>query len=349
MHRNDFKRLFNEAFTVDKAWSDWFVQNVFDEDEALSLEIDGKTVSGLLMTPYAFAYQGAELPSAYISCVATARKERGKGLMHRLMHKAIVEGAERGYAFLTLIPSSRRLYFFYDQFGFSTVFYINEERYTSLHVFESEGYEAVEPSYGMFHALELGRPCAVRHSERQFVNVLKDMELSGGAVVAVSDGSGSDAMAFAEIGSEVKVLDLLSSDEKAAEAALAALRAKAGEKPFIVRNMPAQVASDDTRRGASLRARGMLRVANVEMALSALASANPQIDQVIKVSDPIIGANNSIFTLHGGECRRTPDTLRHLTLDIPVDVLSRLLFSAPSIGDIFTLPATRPFISLMLD
>lgn len=343
MSKSDFKRLFREAFKVDDRWLDWFMTEVYSDDEAFVEEADGKAVATLLSSRYPMAFHGTELPAAYLSCVATAKSERGKGHMHRLMVKVLKESYARGDAFATLIPAERRLYFFYDKFGFSTVFYVDELRYTGLHAFAmGEEFKKVEPDYEMFARLESMRPCVLRHSEERFRQVLADLRLDRGVVAAVTDGNGGEAMAFAQIGGEAKVIDLLASTPAAADAALAYVRLEAEGKPFIVNGVP-------EGREASLRSRGMLRIVNVETVLNAVAAANPKVNQTIRVHDAVIAENNATFVLRKGECRRADRPVASLSLDVSVDVLARLLFSAPRIGDIFELPTCRPFISLMLD
>ncbi len=343
MNKTDFRRLFREAFTTDDKWLDWFMAEVYDETDVLAEEVDGKPVATLLSSRYPMEFHGAELPLAYLSCVATAKSERGKGHMHRLMVKALKESYERGDAFAALIPAERRLYFFYDKFGFATVFYADELRYTALHAFVlGEEFSTVEPSFDMFSRLEALRMGSVRHSGERFTQILADMKLDNGVVRAVTDGNGGEAIAFAQVGDEVKVIELLSSSEAAAEAALAYVRMEAPEKAFVVWAEP-------TGRKASLRSRGMLRIINAEAVLTALAASNQKIDQVIRVHDPIIAANNGVFVLRKGQCTRASEPVKKYTLDVSVDVLARVIFSSPEIGDVFELPTRRPFISLMLD
>ena len=344
-HKNEFRKLFRDSFAADPRWLEWFVDEVYTDDDLLWLDTDGKLTSAMLLSPYPMSYRGAILPASYISCVATARSERGKGLMHKLMIRALNAAASRGDALVCLIPETRRLYFFYDRFGFATVFYTDELRYTSVHKFASgEDFRPVEPAYDMFSRLESIRPCGIRHDEKRFHQILKDIDLGGGLALAVSDGMGAEAMAFVELGREAKVIDLLYSSDEAAEAVMALMRDKAGERPVIVKAWPSEA-----KNGPALRARGMARIVNVDMMLSALAASAPEVDQVVRVYDPIIPSNNGIYILHRGQCEHVDSTHRRVTLDVTVDVLARLLFSAPSIGQVFNLPTQRPFISLMLD
>ena len=343
--RGDFRRLFREAFDGNAAWLEWDMERVYSDDNLLTLDsaATGKAASMLMISRCDMMYQGSLLPSGYISCVATARAERGQGLMHRLMVRALNICAGRGYAAVSLIPAESRLYYLYSDFGFETVYYVDEQRYTSLHAFARQrDFAEVEPEYAMFRRLEAMRPCSLRHSETDYSCVLDDVRLSGGFVVAVSDRAGGEAMAFVDNGVEARVIELLATDGYAAEAVLSVVRARVGEKAVSVIGMPCG-------RSASIRPRGMLRILNVDMLLDALAAAHPEVEQVIRVRDPILETNNAVFVVGKGSCRRAPDTMRRITLDVEIDVLAGILFSDSRTGEIFGIPSVRPFISLMLD
>lgn len=354
--KNEFRRLFRESFQVDPRWTEWFMSEVYDDADVLMLEVDGRAVSTLLLSPYPFLMQGEELPAAYMSCVATARAERGKGLMHRLLPRALGEAAARGYALVSLIPSDRRLYFFYDRFGFSTVFYANEMRYTALHRFPSApGYAEVEPTFELFARLEAGCTCGIRHDSTRFRQVVDDYRLSDGLVLSVADADGHAAMAFVQTGREARVVDLLADNEEASDAVLALVRERVGELPVVVMGFPVGGVGEFLASGTygrtvnTLTARGMVRITDVAAVLTALAAARPDLRQVVRVRDPLIPANNDTFTICEGACDRTPHTRRTITLDVDIDVLARLLFSAPSVGQVFDIPTARPAMALMLD
>lgn len=341
--KSEFKRLFREAFDEPARWIDWFAESVYRDDDLLALEEDDRVVSALLLSRYEMSFHGTRLPIGYISCVATAKAYRGRGLMHRLITRAINVAAERGDAICTLIPAGDRLYYFYDRFDFATVYYVDEMRYTALHTFTADtDFKPVAPDYATFSRLEALRPCTVMHSERDFVNIMHDIGLDGGKVLAVSGPDGRAAMAFASIGESVTVKDLLATDCRAAEAVLALVRAEVGEKPIIVWGEP-------DRRATRLRSRGMARIVNVEAVLSTIAAADHDVDQVIRVTDPYIQANNGIYIMRNGECDRTEHTMRRITLDVNINVLTRIIFSSPRIADVFGLPGARPMLPMMLD
>lgn len=340
----EFSRFMRDIFYLDNNWVDWFMRDVFRENQLHVFDTDNRVTSVMLSTPYSMDFHGRKVGCEYISYVATLPYYRGRGQMRRLMNDTLNDVSRRGIPFAALIPASRQLYFIYDSMGFATVFYVDEQRYTSLHSFESDGYQLVEADFPMFARLENLREGNIIHTREDFSNIIKDIELSNGIVVAVSDGGSSEAIAFVDNSHEIKVFDLLSTDEKAAEAALAEVRKQCGEKSIIIYTTPGN-------NLATLRARGMIRITNVEAALAELAAAEPRIKFAVRVKDDMIAANNGIFVINNGKCFRKDykDDSIKLSFDVNVKVLAEIMFSHGSIGELFDIPSKRPYISLMLD
>ena len=262
--------------------------------------------------------------------------------MKSLMHDTLLSLYNQNVPFACLIPASRPLYFIYDRMGFATVFYAEEKRYTALHKFETGNFKRISPDYAVYSKLEKNRKGALLHTKEQFDFAVKDVEISNGIVVAVEDEEGNSAVAFAECNDEIKVIDILSSNADAYEAALCLIRDNFGEKPIIVWDVP----SNDI---ISLRSRGMIRIVNAETALSALADSNHGINITVKVHDSFIPENNGIYRIFKGKCRKIEQSSDKIDLDVSISVLSKILFSTSKIGELFELPTHRPFISLMLD
>ena len=343
--KNKIKSIFDNAFPTDPTWNSWFFEKVYRDEEALLLEVNGKAASCLFLQQYKFNFHGADVDMGYIAGAATDRNMRQHGYMSDLLKLALREAYERGDVFVSLIPASRRLFFFYDKLDFATVFYVDIERYTSLHTFAfSEGYSDVEPRYEDFRRLELQRSATVLHSERDFQNVLEDIEHDHGTVAAVTNPEGEvTAMAFATLTEdEIHVKELLSTDEKASETALGIIKQEQGDKPMVVYSAP-------TGRKAMLRARGMMRIVNAEKALASLAKKHPKIDQVIRVRDPHLSVNTGYYILKKGSCRKVETYDKPVSLDVSVSNLTKILFSSEKIGEIFNLPTSHALLPLMLD
>lgn len=339
-------QLFDEAFPQDRRWNSWFFDNVYSDDQAVTLVEDGNTVSSLLMQSYQFAFHGSDLQMAYFCGICTAADKRGKGNLSRLMHQALTEAYDREYALAALIPANERLFFVYDRLGFSTTVYVDVERYTSAYRFCEDGYRAVTCDYEIFRRLEDRRSCAVLHDKLQFKHICEDITADGGGVFAVrSENDESMAVAFAVPVSwcdRVEVRDLLATDDKAAEAVLAQVRNRFPNRGLNVFSLP------ENRRTA-LSARGMMRIINAEKVLSAIGNDKMAAEQVIRVHDNILPQNNGVYIIGNNGCRRVDETLRRLTLDVDIATLTGIIFSSEKIGSVFGLRTSRAAMPLMLD
>lgn len=347
--------IFNQAFSDDPVWNDWYFSNVYDDAEAMLLDHDGKAVSSLLVEPYCFRYLGSDLRLAYLSGVATARGQRGRGYMSALLQDALRRCHDRGYALAAVVPAADHLYFFYDKFGFTTVVYVDCERYTSLHTFATEPrFTPVDPTAAGLQRLESGHPASVIHSDGQFDHILADNAHDRGVAVAIADNHAprladgslpTVAMAFAVPSAHsdtVTVRAMWAESAEAAEAVLSLVRDRFHDRPIEVW---AQPVNPRTR----LRARAMLRILDAHALLSAMAATDRRIEQVIQLHDKIIPANNGIYIIRDGRCTRTDSTMRHITLDVDISVLATILFSAPKVGHTFGIRTERPALPLMLD
>lgn len=347
-----FEDIYASAFGDDRHWRRWFFDEVVtdsaDDDIFIVGDSAGRPSASALLKPYSFVYAGAELPSGYISCVATRPEARTRGLASQAVVQALAEAKRRGYAFCELIPANRSLYSFYRRFGFADAFYADEERYTSLHEFAGGGSTPVEPSYALFHRVESAVGCGVVHSESDYRHIVADLAFEKGSGQVFVDGADGGACLFAAWDASrpdgtVTVRSLMAETERASLAALSILRAEAGPRPFTVWRPPF------SGMKAHLRVRGMARIVCPGTVLGALAAAHPALDTTIRITDPLFGDNSGVYRLAGSRCEKTDDMKRRPALDVPVDVLTSILFSSEKIGGIFSLPARRPYMALMLD
>lgn len=356
--KKEYARLWHTVFPEDRAWNDWFFENAVDEKNIqMLLGQNLEPISGLLMQPYGFKYFDENLTMAYICGVATYRQYRGHGFMSNLMRDSLQSAYTRGDAFASVIPAERRLFFYYDRFGFATVVYNRMERYTSLHAFSAvENFRVSNPDFKAFHDLETKMPVTVTHTRKDFINILSDIEHDHGVVIQIDDETSSPlAMAFAVVSpsGEIHVRQLLGLYQPALDMALHEVKMKLGaERPLLVWRAAGMV--DRLDAPVSLRPRAMMRIVNAEMVLSSLSRQFPTINQIVRVRDSIIKENNAVFRLSDGKIRRYDSTTvvadgRHVTLDLTIDVLTKILFSDEAVGNIFGLPASRPEVSLMLD
>ncbi len=350
-------KIWQESFSDTREYVNMYFDRVYRDDEALTLsDRSGHTLSSLLLQKYEMKFQDGRYPVSYVAGAATVRKQRGKGYMSQLMTDALHASAERGDMLCALIPARSALYYYYRRFGFSTIFYTKEQRFTSLHSFPVDGsYEqyvdpAVEDVWEAFDRFQNLRRCYILHSRRDFDNILADIEADGGdfVVMAADDedhGPRIVSMAWAVPKEDLLlVTDVMGESEDARTAALRALRAKYHDTPFLLYGRPG-----DTK-GGRLMPRGMGRVVNAGLLLGAVAKARPEFRCVVKVTDQILSELNShTFVISDGSCV-TDDTYGgQPDFDVTVEVLGEIAFSSQGVGEILRFPSERPMISLMLD
>ncbi len=359
--RDDIKKIWLESFDDSREYVDMYFDRVYRDVDVVATMLSGHAVSSLLLQRYVMDFHSHEVGVSYVAGAATRRQMRGKGLMSALMTRALAESLERGDMMCALIPASEWLYMFYERFGFATVFYVDTQRYTSLHSFSSPDLsESFDSRYRIvddifdervwlaFDGMQHRRPGMILHSHRDFLNILDDLRMDHGRFVAIADTTGAVvSMAWAvadetEPDGMVVVKELLSEDYEAGLAALRGLREHFPGRPFKI----LASVGDGSRK---LYPRGMGRIVNVKYCLDVIAMANPELRLTVRVYDPILAVNNNTFIVEGGSVRVDPSVDKHLDLDIDISTFTRLVFSSPHIGNIIGLPSERPHISLMLD
>ncbi|MDE6459787.1 MAG: GNAT family N-acetyltransferase [Paramuribaculum sp.] len=351
MNRKDeIRRIWTECFDDSREFVEMFFSRVYRESDALTLEKGGKIVSSMLLQPYTMKFQGTEVTTGYICGAATRRAARGNGYMSELMVEALNTALNKGYMTCSLIPAHDWLYFYYDRFDFSTVYYYDPQRFTSLHAFTPNGrYTRVEDPYlpevfDAFHAFEMGRRCTILHSQRDFLNIIDDLSHDGGIFVALRDDTGSiAAIGFAApADGRLLVKDLLGDSEDAREAVLSVMRNEFPDTPVSVYSP----AGDNGRKPYS---RGMARILISPLCIVVIAAANPALRTRIRITDKLLPHNSHTYIIKEGNCVIDDSYTGKLDFDVNADTFNKIVFSGEKIGNVLEFPSERPYMSLMLD
>jgi len=355
--RDDIIKIWQESFSDSRAYVTMYFDRVYRDDEAV-VHVDplGVTVSSLLLQHYSIVFHDTVLPVGYIAGAATRRAHRGKGYMSQLMRKALAASAARGDMLCSLIPSRSALYYFYRRFGFSTVFFTKEQRFTALHSFPVEGeyHEmencAADDLWEAFDRFQHERECYILHTRRDFDNIQADLESDAGDFMVIGTDDEDRGPRIVSMVWAVKrddlllVTDVMGEDDDSRTAALRALRKRYPGVPFLLFGRPTD------SMGGRLMPRGMARVVNAGMLLDAVARKHPAWESRIRVTDPLLpDVNSHIYIVKSGKCVTDDSYTGRLDLDVPIDVLGDIAFSSGEIGEIVRFPSVRPMISLMLD
>lgn len=340
------RRIVKESFGYSDARMKKVFDPIYDDSDALLLEKGGQPVSTLMMRHNDFLFHDQIVGMSCISLCATRRASRGNGFMSELVTESLHESRRRGDMLTALVPTRDWLYFFFDRLGFSTVFYNDRQRFTSLHTFGAgEDYQPVENPladdvFEAFHRMEMHRGCAVLHSAADFrLSVETAADEPGKAFVAVADGSRQvAAMAWASLSADGELLtvtDLLGIDRPAMRGAMHELRRRFPDVAVQIMAVPG-----DTHR--RLYACGMARIVNVAQCLEIVAAATPELCLTMRISDRIITDNSHYYVIENGSLYLADERTDRPDLDITAEVLCRIVFSSPAIGSIIGFPSVRP-------
>ena len=184
--------LWHTSFNDSEEFVELFFDHVYKKENALCIEKNGKIVSALQMLPYTMTYHGTEIDVNYIYGACTLPSERGQGLMRQLIQKAFEVMKNRRVALTVIIPAAPWLFDYYRDLGYTEVFDYSEETYIRSYETAKEQNVLVVPSkalstkslYNFFNKKQRERTCYVLHDYDNFVTILRDLQISGGQMLA---------------------------------------------------------------------------------------------------------------------------------------------------------------------
>lgn len=354
---SEIRRLWRDRFNDSRNWMTNVFPRIYRDDEALVIPDDAGAgiISMLLLRRYSMSFREKVFPIGYIYGAATSRQKQGQGYMSGLIREALRQAYARGDIMVALQPARRRLYGFYDRFGFSTTFFIREERYTAKHKFihddtqyiiEMSGHDPGELA-AAYQRLTSQREGNILHSDDDFKTILIDCDLDNNCLVTARSVTSGHIVAIAMAGlsyDTIAVREIVYEDEDAASAVLDAISSKHPNRMTVVEAYPGG------NSPAKLFSRGMARIVNVFAFLEMLAMINPELVQNIRVRDPLLRENDGIFRISKGVVSKYEENESGIKIDLDVDisVLTAIAFSTSRIGEVFSLPTARPFMSMML-
>lgn len=119
--RDELYRLWQACFHDTDAFTDYYFDYYFRENQVLMLEDDGQLKAMLHLNPYRLMAAGTPMDSRYIVGVATDAGYRHRGAMTALLEKVFQDVYEEGMPFVYLMPADEAIYrpfqfaYIYDQ------------------------------------------------------------------------------------------------------------------------------------------------------------------------------------------------------------------------------------------
>ncbi len=348
MHEKERKirELWQLCFHDDERFVELLFGRLYRDEGALIVEENGVAISALQVLPYQLNVGESLLDVGYISGAATHPDYRNRGWMGRLLKEAFEWMFTRHIPLSALIPAEPWLFDYYTLKGYAPVFFRQEQHYTDVHRFNREGYHRITSTwdelYRFMDAQLKRRPCCVQHSRADFEVICGDVELEGGAVVALGDECDTlSAMAFVvPYHDTVVVKELLALDAQAYEALLGEIQSLFPNRPMTVHTPPVE------SLGVLVR-RGMIRIIDVDEVLSLFAGHHHNLRVSFRVTDPLLPGNNGDYWIEKGSCVRT--AVERPDYEIDITELSEILFGGEEVATLLDFPSLRPYMSLMLD
>ena len=177
---------------------------VYKDENAMTIEKDGKIVSALQIVPYTMTYLGTRSRWLYLR-VCTAPEE-GVGLMRQLLQETFEEMERREVAISALIPADPWLFDYYREQGYTEAFDYSVETYIrpntpvqlpKITVIQPE-VPTTDELFAYFNRKLRERPSCILHSQDDFITILRDLQLdNGGMYTALDENEKVVGMAFA--------------------------------------------------------------------------------------------------------------------------------------------------------
>lgn len=321
--------------------SDEFVEMYFSlrytEEVNVAIERENEVISALQMIPYPMTFCGKAVPTSYISGACTHPDFRGGGVMRELLSRSFRRMQNSGIYFSTLIPAEPWLFDYYAKMGYAPVFQYSVQEVVipedlsmpemTVHTL----FDYQEEVYRYLNKKLSERPCCIQHTPDDFRAIIADLKISGDHFCVAEMNREIKGVAIVrKEGSQVVVNELFAENQDAKSGLLLYIQKKIGSNP-IKQLLPL----NDNRGGHSL---GMARIIHAEKVLQLYASAFPQIQMKLKLSDQQLPANNGYYDLSHGRCA--------FSLGQPLGAYPPVVISDLALT---ILQPLHPYMSLMLN
>lgn len=121
------KALWKEAFGDEDEYIDAFFKTAFSPFRAKIMRDHGVPVSAL----YWFDFSIGNSKIAYVYAVATAVSHRGRGIAGKILTSTHADLLHLGYDGVVLVPVEKKLFAFYEKFGYAFPTYVSESEVDS--------------------------------------------------------------------------------------------------------------------------------------------------------------------------------------------------------------------------
>lgn len=335
--KEQVKALWKICFEDSEEFVDMYFRLRYKTEVNVAIQSGDEVISALQMLPYPMTFCGETVQTSYISGACTHPDFRSKGVMRELLSQSFARMLRNGVHFSTLIPAEPWLFDYYKHMGYASVFQYSVKGITLPEFIPSKEItvnvvsELQDIVYSYLNKKLSERSCCIQHTLEDFQVIMADLPISCGNLFVAKQANEIRGIAIIYRGeNRIIINELLAEDKDIEHSLLYAIKQHTG-----CNRMTQLLPSDEKLPQHSL---GMARIINAKEVLQIYASAYPEDEMQLEISDKQLSVNNGYYYLSKGKCRysteRMPGT--HISMNIS-ELTERIL------------KMLNPYMSLMLN
>lgn len=335
--KEQVKALWKLCFEDSEEFVEMYFKLRYKNEVNVTIQSGDEVISALQMLPYPMTFCGEMVQTSYISGACTHPDFRSKGVMRELLSQSFARMLRNGIQFSTLIPAEPWLFDYYKRMGYATVFQYSVKEMTLPEFIPSKEIavnvvsKPQDEVYSYLNKKLSERPCCIQHSAEDFQVIMADLPISGGNLFVAKQANEIRGIAIIYKRENCIIInELLAEDKDTEYSLLFAIKQYTGCN-HIIQLLP----PDKELPQHSL---GMARIINAKEVLQIYASAFPEDDMQLEVSDKQLSVNNGYYYLSDGKCRYSTERLPGTHIQMNISELT-----------VRILKKLNPYMSLMLN
>ncbi|WP_195662946.1 GNAT family N-acetyltransferase [Bacteroides congonensis] len=335
--KEQVKALWKLCFEDSEEFVEMYFKLRYKNEVNVAIQSGDEVISALQMLPYPMTFCGEMVQTSYISGACTHPDFRSKGVMRELLSQSFARMLRNGIQFSTLIPAEPWLFDYYKCMGYATVFQYSVKEMTLPEFIPSKEIavnvvsKPQDEVYSYLNKKLSERPCCIQHSAEDFQVIMADLPISGGNLFVAKQANEIWGIAIIYKRENCIIInELLAEDKDTEYSLLFAIKQYTGCN-HIIQLLP----PDKELPQHSL---GMARIINAKEVLQIYASAFPEDDMQLEVSDKQLSVNNGYYYLSDGKCRYSAERLPGAHIQTNISELTEKI-----------LKKLNPYMSLMLN
>ena len=338
MIREKVKELWKLCFNDSEEFTEMYFQLRYNNDTNIAIQSGEEVIAALQMLPYPMTFEGKDIHTSYISGACTHPDYRNRGVMHELLAQAFARMLHHNVALSTLIPAEPWLFGYYARSGYAPVFRYAEETFIASGVPAANtdltlemSAEYTEKKYEYLDRKLRERPFCIQHTKEDFQVVIADLQLERGFICTLNNEEKITALAVIyPVEKNNWHIGEIVSDTPETETLLLQHICQRLNLPSVRVLVPPATGESHLL--------GMARIINAGTMLQLYATAHPELELNIHLTDEQLSANNGYYYLNNGKCTNSAKRLPGSHLALTIGELTEKIFAT-----------TNPYMSLMLN